>query len=247
MKIVAISFVWNEIKFIKYKHEWAKDQGIDLYIIDNMSDDGTWEYLQENNIPSHRLDTNGTFDLIRLQSEVIKVLHQIKPDWYIYHGADLFFFTPDGIKNDIIKTDKEGYDSISLKHLEIRNSGENFELGMNLFDTYFFGTIEPDLTMIGKYSNNIEIIADNINHIKTKNIKSGLLVNYGMTKSKEEREETLRRRQKAWESGLNKNYGIHYPMGQKINWTWDRNILTDIRNTEYSYYLNTIKKYFVHK
>ena len=243
MRVVAIAFVWNEINFIKYKHRWSEDQGIELYIIDNMSVDGTWEYLQENKIPSHRFDTNGSFNLAKLQDEVIKTLHKIKPDWYIYHGADLFFFTPDGIKNDIIKSNNEGYDSISLKHLEIRNSGEPFDPGMNLFETYFYGTVEPDLIMVGKYHDKIGISGDVISHNKTKSIKSGLLVNYGMTKSKKERDETLKRRQKAWDEGLRSGYGKHYPKAKEKDWVWDRSDLINIGETEYSFYLNIINKY----
>lgn len=244
MKILAIGFVYNEIEFIKYKHKWSIDQDIDLYIIDNMSNDGTWEYLQENKILSHRVDTNQSFNLIKLQSEVINVLHRIKPNWYIYHGADLFFFTKDGIKNDIIMADSEGYDSISLKHLEIRNSGETFKTGMNPFEVYFYGTIEPNLIMVGKYHDKIGISGDSVSNSKTKIIKSGLLVNYGMTKSKKDREETLKRRQKAWNEGLNFNYGKHYTKAKENNWVWDLNKLTNIKETEYSFYLKVINKYF---
>jgi hypothetical protein len=243
MKIVAISFVWNEIKFIKYKHEWAKNQGIDLYIIDNMSDDGTWEYLKENNIPSHRFDTNDSFNLVKLQNELIDTLHKIKPDWYLYQGGDEFFFTPDGLINDIKKLESEGYDSLSLKHIEIRNTGEIVNNGDNIFDVFNYCTIESNQVRIGKYDKAITITGDGVSHRNCKKIPYALLVNYGMTKSKEERDKTLERRQKAWGEGLKSGYGKHYVIAKNKNWTWDKNHLTDIRTTGYGYYLDIIKKY----
>lgn len=243
LKILAIAFVYNEIKFIKYKTKWAKEQDVDLYIVDNMSNDGTWEYLQENQIPSHRVDTEDSFDLRKLQKEVLNVIHELKPDWVIYHGADLFFFTENGLRKDIESAHKKGYESISLRHLEVRNTGELLKPNDNIFEVYYHGSIEKYLTMIVKYNDKLNLRGDNFINNKTMKIPKGILVNYGMTKSKQERIETLSRRKKAWERGMSNTQGKHYEIGEKVNWKWDRKFLHNFKFTEYAYFLDIIRKY----
>lgn len=243
LKILAIGFVYNEIEFIKFKHKWSVDQDIDLYIIDNMSSDGTWEYLQKNKIKSHRVDTNNTFDLRILQNEVIKTLNKIKPDWVIYHGADLFFFTKDGLRFDIQKANDEGYDGISLIHIEMMNTGELRTSNKNIFEVYKYGLIQPKLNMIMKYNPNLKIMGDNMSCVNPKEIDLGLLVNYGMTKSKNERVETLERRKKAWKNGLKQGYGKHYVTANENNWQWDKKVCKDINSTKYSFFLDKMINY----
>lgn len=243
LKILAIGFVYNEIEFIKYKHKWSIDQDIDLYVIDNMSNDGTWEYLQENKIKSHRVDTNETFDLLKLQNEVLIVLNKEKPNWFIYNGCDEFFFTKNGLRKDIEISDKNGFDAISLKHLEILNTGENIEPSDNIFDKFFYGAKQKNQIRIKKYSKDIKITGDNLSYKKLNFLDFGLFANYGMTKNKNSRMETLKRRRKAWDSGLPKNYGQHYEKANLKNWEWDKTNLTNLKNSEYSYYLDKMINY----
>ena len=51
--------------------------------------------------------------------------------------------------------------------------------------------------------------------------------NYGMCKPKEERDETLERRETAWKLGLSKGYGTHYKPCKAKNWLWDKSALLD--------------------
>ena len=60
---MCILTVWNEREYLPLKLEYCKQNKLEPYIIDNMSTDGSWEYLQENKVPSHRLDTGDSFDL----------------------------------------------------------------------------------------------------------------------------------------------------------------------------------------
>ena len=87
MRTLCILTIYNEIKFLPYKLQYCIDNNLDLYVIDNMSNDGSWEWLQENNIKSHRFDTDGMFYLKALQKEMVKTVHKEKPDWAIYNGT----------------------------------------------------------------------------------------------------------------------------------------------------------------
>lgn len=242
MNIVAIATVYNDLKFLKYKVQWAKMSGVNLYIIDNMSTDGTIEYLESENIPHHRFDTSGSFDLIALQSEIVKTLHIIKPDWFIYHGADLFFFTPYGIKYDIYRADADGHTSLSLRYLEVRNTGEESTPDSNPLMTYYYAHRGMKLRMVSKYHGDIELKGDNIYDTSSKFIEGGCIVNWGMSKSKEEREETFARRVKAWKSGLPTKMGSHYKEARRMNWIWNKESLIDLRDSEWSYILDNISK-----
>ena len=54
LKIVQISCVYNEMEYLPHQLKYIKSQGLDVYVIDNCSTDGTWEWLQENKTPSHQ-------------------------------------------------------------------------------------------------------------------------------------------------------------------------------------------------
>ncbi len=243
LKIIAIGFVYNEIEFIKYKHMWCKQQDIDLYIIDNMSKDGTWEYLRENNIPSHRFDTQNRFNLIKLQEELIKTLHKLKPDWFIYNGCDTFRYTKNGLRKDIEMANEEGHDTLSLMLLDIKNTGEIKEKNKTVFNTYFYGDIIKQQITIGKYHENLKIHGDNIKCMNKKVLNDGVLVNYGMTKDIKDREETLARRQLAWKKdGLRKDFGGHYLGASRKKWKWNLNEVKDLRLTAYAYFFPEVQK-----
>ena len=63
------------------------------YLIDNYSDDFSYEWCRDHKIPCHRFDTKGAFDLRALQREMMRTLNELKPDWVVYLGIDLFAFT----------------------------------------------------------------------------------------------------------------------------------------------------------
>ena len=228
MRITAIMTAYNEITFMPIKWEWCKKHNLELYVIDNMSTDGTWEWLQANGIPSHRFDTNGAFHLEWLQQEIIRTIHTIKPDWVIYHGADLFFQTPEGIRITIEKADARGYNLIAMECLTFYNTGEARQ---NPITSFKYFASQGNLVMIHKYGDDVRYLADDVRFTSTKNkccIVEGCMINFGQTKTAEERESTLQRRKRAWELGLNASYGHHYVGGSKKKWLWDKKELTHI-------------------
>lgn len=68
----------------------------------------------------------------------------------------------------------------------------------------------------------------------------GVVINYGNTKPAKEREDTYRRRKKAWDHGLDHNYGVHYLEGRMKHWRWDRSELVDIRTTDFGRYIKKL-------
>lgn len=244
LKIVAIAFVYNEIKFIDYKRQWAEEQDVDLYIIDNMSNDGTWEYLQEKGIPSHRFNTNHRFNLVALQQELIKTLHKIQPDWFVYHGCDTFYYTKNGLRNDIELANQQGHDALGMMGISIKNTGEVVPTNMNIFQVYQLGNMTKNHFQVGKYTPTVKIHGDNIKCVNGKTIPSGVIINFGMTKSAKEREETYNRRQLSWrKDGLRKDFGGHYTQGSQKKWVWKKSEVKNIRVTNYGYVFDILKNY----
>ena len=66
-------------------------QGCDIFVMDNFSNDGTYEWLLENNISTTRIDTNDSFYLSKLQRALVEEIKKISPDWIIYTGVDMFY------------------------------------------------------------------------------------------------------------------------------------------------------------
>ena len=209
-----------------------------------MSNDGTWEYLQKNKIKSHRVNTNESFDLIALQKEIVKTLHKEKPDWVVYNGADLFFQTdgPKTLYEHIISADAEGINLLEMSCIYMYNTGEDTSK-FNPFNTYFYYRPFMTITMIHKYHKDVHYHADRVDVPNPKKKRlPGVIINFGQAKTLEEREDTFKRRKKAWDSGkLHKDLGGHYREGKILNWVWEKNSLIDIRTSKFAKYFKELQ------
>jgi len=235
MRITAIMSTYNEREYLPLKLAWCKANGLDLYVCDNMSSDGTWEMLQDEGIKSHQYDTNGIFSEKLMQNEIKKTLANINPEWVLYMGCDLFFNLP---------MLPMGYNCFTFQFLSAKYTGENREPS-NPFMNFTHGMIHQRLKFLFKYSPDIiwngdEIVIPNelcfdLDHI---------VINYGDTKTFEQRNETLIRRQRAWDSGIdNSGHGEHLRTGKEIQWYWNKSELQDFtKNIWYDIQINQIAR-----
>jgi len=242
-RVLAIATVFNEIKYLPDMVSYWKQQGVDVYYIDNMSNDGTWEWLQENNIASHRVDTGGAFDLRLLQAEIIKTLRKEKPDWFIYSSADLYYVFPIGLLRTISEAQFTGHNQIALKCFSAKNTGEVPGLPLPLH--YHHGVIgKTPFIMISKYHPELSMQGDFIKIPEPVVLQgAGVMVNYGDCKPKVERLETFNRRKKAWQKGEPKSHGSHYREGDKVGWLFEQDGLLDLRESPYKPLVAKIKRY----
>jgi len=249
MKISCILTAYNEIEYLPYKKKFCDYHNLELYVIDNYSNDGTWEWLQDNKIPSHRFDTQGMFVLQWLQKEILKTLKEFKdkPDWVIYNGVDLFPIALPNLHDRLVEIDSQGFNIASVPCIGTFNTGE--DRSKNPFETFFYysanaGAPRP-LQMIYKYQPNVAYVADHIRLLNTpKKVTplDGIMINYGQTKSFEEREETYLRRKKAWDAGIvNRTYGGHYRAGHDAQWIWPKESLKDLRKSSLYKYIEHLQ------
>jgi hypothetical protein len=119
------------------------------------------------------------------------------------------------------------------------NTGEKADT--NLAKTYFYGIIQKDLTMISRYMPGFFIIADELKISKpiVKNVP-GVVVNYGACKPIEEQKVKLARRQKAWDEGMHKGWGVHYLQHKERQWIWTKGELKYFPDTELWKYIKKI-------
>jgi glycosyltransferase involved in cell wall biosynthesis len=239
MKVLAIYFVYNEIKHLPLNIEFWRRQGVDVYVIDNYSNDGTWEWLQDNGIPSHRFDTNESFDLKALQGEASRVVNQIKPDWVVMGAADLYYLTDFGLKETFTYLESKGYNQVELMCWMMKSTGEEFALPF--WNHFFYGDRWTRLVMISKYYEGLTFAADKI-VIDNPNIAfiEGIVVNYGGCKPIEDMEVKLARRKKAWDNGLNKDWGYHYREDKAKGWVYKKHELEDVRLHEEKKYIEKL-------
>lgn len=239
MKILAVAFAWNEIKHIARMVKFYKDQGCDLNIVDNFSNDGTFQWMSANGVRTRQKDTNNTFDLITLQRCLVNDIKAVKPDWIVYAGIDVVYLFNKTIRQTIEKADSLGFNMISVQYMNMYNTGEgNFD---DFHNHYFYGRFLSRLYMIAKYTEPFKFEADSIILEGRKTYPAeGIFINYGNCKPPAEREATYARRKKAWDNGLDRNYGVHYLEGRGKHWIWDKAGLIDIRETEYYKYLKKL-------
>lgn len=239
MRVLVGLFVYNEIDYIKSFIKYYKSQDCEFCFIDNYSDDGTYEYLLEQGFDVKRVDTDDCFDLVKLQKELLKSIHEIKPDWIIIAAADTFIIFDGTIKEEIFKASQRGYNQISTIYLKPYNTGEKFRLPLE--SNYFYIEERGRKLFISKYDENINFKVDDFSIKNSKLFKSnGVLINYGDCKPAEYRKNIYKRRKKAWENGLDKKFGEHYKSGNEKNWKWDKNKLIDIRKTKYYFFVEKL-------
>lgn len=239
MKCLVVAFCYNERKYIEDFVHYYRHQGCDLFILDNHSTDGTYEWLVANRVATKILPTGGQFHLKKLQRGLLYNIKEINPDWVVYSGIDVFFSFDKTVRETIEEADQSGHNLIGVKYFNMYNTGEK-RTG-RMFDDFYYGRDLKKLYMIGKYTQPFDFEADSI-QIDNKKIfqADGVVINYGNTKPAKEREDTYRRRKKAWDHGLDHNYGVHYLEGRMKHWRWDRNELVDIRTTEYGRYIKKL-------
>jgi hypothetical protein len=238
VKILVSLFIYNEIDYIETFINYYKSQNCDFCFIDNYSDDGTYEYLKDNGFNVRRVDTNDSFDMPKLQESLLKFIHDIKPEWVLYTGADTFIVFDDTIENTIKYADLNGFNQISTKYLKPYNTGEPYSLPLQ--NNYFYMEIKNKKRFLSKYDKSIRFDTDDVVINNSKIYNNGVLINYGDCKPASYRNKIYNRRIKAWDMGMNKNFGTHYINGNKKKWTWDKNSLTDIRKTKYFKYIEKI-------
>ncbi len=237
MHILNPMLCYNSIDILPYVIDYHKKEDIDLFIIDNYSNDGSWEYIQDSKIPSTRINTNGIFDLGLLLDYKTEIIHKIKPDWIINTECDMFIITPGSISDIIKEINNFGFQIISTPFLRFFNTGEN-RLNLDHRKIFFYYRKDNDpLLKIHSYKNFINYYADRPimdNDHSIAQTDMILFLDYGNTRLKEKRQEIYQKTKIAWNMKIMpKNFCEHLRDCSQRNWIWNKNELNDIRESNY--------------
>lgn len=130
IKIIAFTTVYNEEEHIEKCIENAKEQGLDVIVIDNGCTDSTMEIAKSLGVPLFEHKTE-KYDVYEINKWAISQAKKIGCDWYVVKDADEIFETYDKRKviEVVSEADSQGYNCIA-------------------FDMYeFWPTIDDDLTI----------------------------------------------------------------------------------------------------
>lgn len=241
MRILWTFCVYNEIELLPFKIDYIKKNDIDCYVFDNMSTDGSWDWLQENKIPSQRFDSDGMFDLKLNISLMAKKIHELKPDWAMFPGCDTFYVHRENktLREVIEEADRNSFSAINSAYrtLIFYYTGRE-KPGIDPRLNYVFYNTRKILheKCIAKYCPTLVVIADHFVFKGKKVMRNNdfFVLHYSLRHDSEKRKtEEYIRRKKAWDSGLTpRRWGHHYKkIVQDGKFSYNSSTLFDIRNS----------------
>jgi len=237
-KILWTFCTYNEIELLPYKIDYMAKNNIDTYIFDNMSTDGSWEWLRINNIPSSQFNSDGMFNLVLNMNLVQNKIHELKPSWAILSGADIFYthLSYKNLREAIESIDRDGYNAINsgFRAFNFRFTESSEEISEKIRDPrlvykYYTEDVVKD-TCIAKYSPGLKISGDHfiVPGQKTYRNNNLIFLHYCFRHdAKQRKTEQYLRRKKAWDAGKTPvGWGRHYKkMVEGNNFVRDKNTL----------------------
>lgn len=252
MKILACGVVYNEIDILPYLLDYLKSQRIEIFIFDNFSNDGTWEYLQDNEIACERISSDGKMSTIQFFKIMIAKWNEMKPDWCIYLDADEFplTFQFSSLKELVEDRDKKGFNVVAQTRINFRPTGsEDFSKGdpRKIYRYYFIkfpgGKGYSQCERIFKHFDGINLRVTAGHFIKRFDKRASIeslnnpIFHYSMRENAKEK--TLQRfnRRNKDEETVKLNWNNHYGRYIKKDvWIWNKDELNDIENPEDALY-----------
>lgn len=121
MRVVAILAVYNEQRFIRACIENLLRQGVEVYLIDNSSSDGTIEiaetYLNRGLIGIENFPREGVYAWRSLLARKEQVAASIHADWYLHVDADEIRLPPRSditLAHALEQADHQGYNAVNF-------------------------------------------------------------------------------------------------------------------------------------
>ncbi len=122
MRVVALLATYNEERFIAATLDHLLEQGVDVYLIDNCSTDGTLEvatnYLDRGVIGIETLPRAGVFDLKAVLRRKEELAASLDGDWFIHLDADEFRLPPNShqtLAQALADVDAQGYNAVNFQ------------------------------------------------------------------------------------------------------------------------------------
>jgi glycosyltransferase involved in cell wall biosynthesis len=145
-RVAAVMAFFNEADVVVPAAEKLLAQGVEVYLIDNWSTDGSYEAVAQELGPRlaglERFPADGpaeSFDLHSLLSRKEQVARTLRADWFIHCDADEIRESPwPGVplRDAIYRVEREGFNAINHTVLEFHPVDNGFRPGTD-FEDYF--------------------------------------------------------------------------------------------------------------
>ena len=221
VKILLVQCIYNEIKLLPWKMQWAKANGLQVFTFDNGSTDGSVEWLERHQCDYAMLDTEDMFSLRRNNEAMLAKFHELKPDWCVIAGCDMFYRLLDrpelSLKKIITTADNQGYNMIDCSRLFNFYYTGNEDDNKNPLTEYRYYEEKSDwnVHLIAKYDPKLWLDADMfyLPEVKLFQYPDFVCLHYWFRSDARERFiSKWRRRFQAWERGIDiQAHGRHYP------------------------------------
>jgi glycosyltransferase involved in cell wall biosynthesis len=140
MRVVAVLAAYNEERFIRGCLEHLFGQGVDVYLIDNDSSDGTRdiaeEYVGRGLIGIERLARNGNFSLRGQLRRKEELYQRLAADWFVHVDADEIHQTADGVTTlaeSFAQSEAAGYNAVNFLELTFVPTHEDADHDHSLY------------------------------------------------------------------------------------------------------------------
>ena len=145
-RVVAFMTAYNEADIIFHSVSRLIQQGVDVYLIDNWSTDGTVAAVESLlgkgliGIEHFPVDGNtGTYDWSKLLARIEELARTITADWFIHHDVDEIRESPWPelrLRDALNYVDHAGFNAVDHTVIDFRAIDNGFSLGDD-FGTYF--------------------------------------------------------------------------------------------------------------
>lgn len=164
---IAISWVYNEADIVGWCIDHLLEQGVDVMILDNWSDDGSYELVDRYTKthptqvylarwPSAPPETTSWWDMLKVSEETALAFHG-SYDWIIHQDADEFSYSThpgERLIDAIQRIDDAGYTAI------------DHEMHIYKPVPVYDGSLDPRTTFTELYENHETKIAEQLRELK---------------------------------------------------------------------------------
>ncbi len=152
-RVIALMSSFNEEDVIVPVIEQLHREGVDAYLIDNWSTDGTYEKALalrgRGLVGLERFPPGGpsaTFDWENLLKRKEELCRELKADWFIHHDADEIHESPwkgACLRDAVYWVDQQGYNAIDLTMLVFPPIDDSYRSGSSLAAHFRYCEFDP--------------------------------------------------------------------------------------------------------
>ena len=225
-KIVSIFPVRNEEDIIEATIEKLMDEDVEVFILDNWSDDGTWEILQGmdyTNLHIERWPESGPdqyFDMIGGLKRIEEISLRYPGAWILGQGSDEILVPPwpgMSLRDALYRVEKEGYNFIEVLLHNFEPTDDDFVRGIDPEKHFDYFWIEKGHIhrRIWKQPNERVRIADNASHNinfsgRKIHLKKWIMKHYRLRSQRHGEKKMAERRARYDPEELKKGWHVHY-------------------------------------